>query len=96
MAFAEDWWDRDPEWRDLAYCCTSSAFCCAMCGAVKRSLQAIPANRNNPFGDLLAVCGQCKVAARRQTVAPEKNLAKPTIGPVLPTEITPARWRMTR
>lgn len=97
MAFDEDWWDRDPVWRDAAYVCTSSASVCFLCGNPrKRSLQAIPLDRSRPFDDLVAVCGQCKVAARRHRVVPEDYAAGNTLGPVMAHQITPARWRMNR
>jgi hypothetical protein len=94
MLSGEDWWDRDPEWRDLAYACTSVQSRCVLCGVKARSLQAVPVNRSDPFGDLLAVCGQCKVAARRFPVIPEgKVVADPTVGPLMAHQIVNTKWR---
>jgi hypothetical protein len=94
-AFREDWWDRDPAWRDLAYACTSKQERCQLCHGKPRSLQAIPKVRDNPYGDLVAVCGQCKIAARKYHVAPEsKPASKHTLGPLMAHQITNTNWRI--
>lgn len=93
MKYGDDWWDRDPEWRDAAYACTSVATCCQLCGMVPRSFQAVPVDRSKPFGALLAVCAQCKVAARRYEVIPEEAEFRMSLGPLMKGQYTPTIWR---
>jgi hypothetical protein len=62
---------------------------------VPRSFQAIPVRRDDPFGELMAVCGQCKVAARKFPVVPDgKPQGKPTVGPLMAHQIVNTNWRI--
>lgn len=96
MKRGDDWWDRDPAWRDAAFRCTSEAGRCQLCGMVPRSLHAIPVRRSDPYGELLAVCGQCKVAARKYDVVPDELEFRMSIGPVTAAQITNTIWRRAR